>query len=135
MGFTHLPHIHICIIVTLRNRQKRYQLIKTQNSRSLKKNLNWLFNPRKHFSCFLTACRYILRKMLSYEPDLRPSIPGIRKTDWMCKPIKNVGESSVSSLSVAAGIYMHQILDYSPILSNCAFPFLETAFNNDIQTW
>lgn len=109
MGFTDLPQIHVCInYCRVEKPQKRYQLIKTQNFKvPLKWNLNYLFNPRKHFSCCLTACRYLLRKMLSYEPDLRPSILSIRKTDWMCKPIKNVGESSVSSLSVAAGIYIN----------------------------
>lgn len=109
MGFTHLPKIHVCInYCRVEKPQKRYQLIKTQNFKvPLKWNLNYLFNPRKHLSCCLTACRYLLRKMLSYEPDLRPSILSIRKTDWMCKPIKNVGESSVSSLSVAAGIYIN----------------------------
>nr|XP_011450982.2 testis-specific serine/threonine-protein kinase 1 [Crassostrea gigas] len=65
--------------------------------------LRLAMQDRLHFHRHVSkACRYLLRMMLSYEPDLRPSIPGIRKTDWMCKPIKNVGESSVSSLSVAA---------------------------------
>ncbi|XP_061175063.1 testis-specific serine/threonine-protein kinase 1-like [Saccostrea echinata] len=58
---------------------------------------------RLHFHRHVSkACRYLLRKMLSYEPENRPPIQDIRRTDWMCKPIKNVGESSVSSLSVAA---------------------------------
>ncbi|XP_048759440.2 testis-specific serine/threonine-protein kinase 1-like [Ostrea edulis] len=48
------------------------------------------------------GCRLLLRKMLSYEADNRPSIHNIRKSDWMCKPIHDAGKSSVSSMSVAA---------------------------------
>ncbi|XP_078318714.1 testis-specific serine/threonine-protein kinase 1-like [Crassostrea virginica] len=58
---------------------------------------------RLHFHRHVSkACRNLLRKMLSHEPESRPSIHSIRKIDWMTKPIKTVGESSVSSLSVAA---------------------------------
>ncbi|KAJ8317950.1 hypothetical protein KUTeg_003041 [Tegillarca granosa] len=47
-------------------------------------------------------CRDLLRKMLSFDPKLRPSILDIRQSKWMCKPLKSVGESSMSSMSVAA---------------------------------
>ncbi|XP_060070661.1 uncharacterized protein LOC132550588 [Ylistrum balloti] len=53
-------------------------------------------------------CRELLRAMLSYVPRGRPSINKIMKTNWMCKPLKNVGESSMSHMSVAAVTDIHE---------------------------
>ncbi|OWF38998.1 CBL-interacting protein kinase 10-like [Mizuhopecten yessoensis] len=60
-------------------------------------------------------CRDLLRAMLSYDPRKRPAISSIMKTNWMCKPLGNAGESSMSSLSVAAVTDKHELpMDYNP---------------------
>lgn len=80
-----------------------------------------LLSPKAVICIFhrFSGCRLLLRKMLSYEADNRPSIHNIRKSDWMCKPIHDAGKSSVSSMSVAAGTKsLLKVFSYHLLMSN-----------------
>ncbi|XP_046544341.1 LOW QUALITY PROTEIN: testis-specific serine/threonine-protein kinase 1-like [Haliotis rubra] len=47
-------------------------------------------------------CRELIRQILDTSARRRPSIPAIRKSVWMCKPLVNKAEQSMSVLSVKA---------------------------------